>query len=97
MPMMDVETTVKFEGRDYRALLDVLIDANIRGDKEERRQHQVEVEGKLYDLQGVAKLISDKVGYETPLTFEHNERVNADYHNRLIKKRQYGYGRTAKI
>jgi hypothetical protein len=91
-----METTVKFEGGDYRALLDVLIDANRDLKTDERKNLRIEVEGKLYDLQGVAKLISEKVGYETELTAEHDQKLNADFHNRLFKKRQWGYGRTAK-
>jgi hypothetical protein len=91
----DLETALTFAGDDYRNLLDILIDANERMDRSQRHALRVEIGGETYGLQGIAKLIQEKVGYETDLTEAHDHRLNADWHNRLIKKRQYGYGRTA--
>jgi hypothetical protein len=96
MSMTSDERTLTFSGEDYRDLLDILIDANVKMDRAQRRALQVEIGGKAYGLTGIAALINEKVGYETPLTDAHHDRLNADYHNRLIKKAQHGYGRAAK-
>jgi len=66
------QTTVKFEGSDYRSLLDLLIEANVRVRTEEVKSLRVEIEGKVYDLLALAEFNNREVGYETPLSEAHD-------------------------
>jgi len=74
--------TAKFESRDRRHLIDILIKANVSGDAPD----VVDIDGNLYELRHIWKLLP----YEEPLQSHHQSQVD-----KLFEKRQWGYGRTA--
>jgi hypothetical protein len=80
--------TIAFVGTDYRDLMDIMCEAY--ENRENGQLPAIEIDGRPCSFEGLSALISSKVGHETPLLPQHEERVN-----RIFKKRQHGYGRTA--
>jgi hypothetical protein len=75
--------TLKFQGTDFRGLLDILIEAVQIAAKDGQRP-KVEVNGKIYaeyDLLKIAGLMPDE-----ELTAEHQAKVDA-----IFQKKQFGY------
>src|ERR1700730_9173696 len=84
-------TTLTFNESDLWELLELLIQAVELTQKTGQRP-EVEVNGKLYapfELEKVARILSEKVGYEEPLQPHHQTKID-----KIFLKKQHGYGRT---
>jgi hypothetical protein len=86
----------RFDGDDYRNLIDVLIEActGVGAVLSARRSEHptVEIGGKRLSLEEAATLVAEVVGYDTPLLPHHANAVKSAGH---WKRCPTGYGRAA--
>lgn len=94
--LKDQAKTFKFDGDDYRDLIDVLIEAcRFPSLRLRTPAPQIEIAGKCLSLEEAATLVTEIIGYDTPLLPHHAKAVKSAGYWGKYRDRPEGYGRAA--